>query len=74
MPFLQRLWEGWKRVAHKIARFNSLVLTTVLYYLLLPCVAIPFRLAKDPLRLKKEAEFLPRPPAKPSLQDAGRQG
>ncbi|MBI3126062.1 MAG: hypothetical protein HYZ11_00470 [Candidatus Tectomicrobia bacterium] len=74
MPFLKRLWAGWKRVAHKIARINSLVLTTVLYYLLLPCVAIPFRLAKDPLRLKEEAGFLPRSAAKPSLQDAGRQG
>ena len=73
MPLLKRLWEGWKRVAHRIARFNSLVLTTILYYLLLPCVAIPFRLAKDPLRLKGGA-FLPRPPVKPSLQDSGRQG
>jgi len=74
MAVLKRLWEGWKRLAHKIARFNSLVLTTVLYYFLLPLVAVPFRLRKDPLRLKEEAGFLPRPAAKASLQDARRQG
>ena len=74
MAFPKRLWEGWKRLAHRIARFNSLVLTTVLYFLVLPLVALPFRLRKDPLRLRSEAGFLPRPAARPSLQDASRQG
>ena len=48
---LKRLWEGWKRLAKWIAWFNSLVLCTILYFVLLPLVAIPFRLFKDPLRL-----------------------
>lgn len=74
MGFLKRLWEGWKRLARKIARFNSLVLTTILYLFLIPLVAVPFRLGKDPLRLRGDAGFLPRSPAKASLRDAERQG
>ncbi|MEK6710526.1 MAG: hypothetical protein AABZ64_08100 [Nitrospinota bacterium] len=74
MALLKRLWEGWKRAARKIARFNSLVLTALLYFVLIPLIAIPFRLSKDPLRLKDDARFLPRSAAKPSLHDASRQG
>lgn len=74
MPILKRLWGGWKRAAHRIARFNSLVLTTILYYLFLPLVAVPFRLTKDPLRLREGSGFRPRPAGEASLQDAGRQG
>ena len=71
---LKRLWEGWKRLAKWIAWFNSLVLCTILYFVLLPLVAIPFLLFKDPLRLDGPAEFVDREEKEASLEDALRQG
>ena len=66
---LKRLWEGWKRVAKKIARFNSMVLCTVLYFVVLPFVAIPFRLSMDPLRLQGDASFTKRGPAGATMDE-----
>jgi hypothetical protein len=71
---LKRLWEGWKRIAKKIARFNSLVICTVLYFLLLPFVALPFRISKNPLRLNGPADFIDRERREASLDEATRQG
>ncbi|MEE9276015.1 MAG: hypothetical protein V3V62_11975 [bacterium] len=74
MELLKRLWEGWKRVSRRIARFNSMVLCTVLYYAFLPIVAVPFRMSKDPLRLRGESGFLDREGGENTLEDASRQG
>ncbi|MBT3352908.1 MAG: hypothetical protein HOC91_15075 [Nitrospinaceae bacterium] len=71
---LKRLWEGWKRVAKKIARFNSLVICTILYIVILPLAAIPFRLFKDPLRLSGDAGFIDREQSEATMDDAARQG
>ncbi len=71
---LKHLWEGWKRVAKRIARFNSLVICTLLYIVVLPLAAVPFRLLKDPLRLSGDAGFIDREESTASLEDAQRQG
>lgn len=71
---LKRLWEGWKRIAKKIARFNSLVICTVLYFILLPFVALPFRMTKNSLRLDGPAGFIDRESGEASLDEATRQG
>jgi len=70
----KRLWAAWKQVAKRIARFNSLVLCLVLYYVILPLVAVPHRLFKDPLRLKGGASFIERNEGGASLEEASRQG
>lgn len=74
MHILKKIWEGWKRIAHRIARFNSMVICTVLYFLLLPFVAIPFRLGRDPLNLSGRKGFSKRSIIEPSLEDSTRQG
>ncbi len=74
MRLLKRAWEGWKRVARVIARFNSLVICTVIYIVILPFAAFPFRLRKDPLRLKESAGFIDRGAAETTLEEASRQG
>ena len=74
MPFLKNVWEGWKRIAHRIARFNAMVLCTFLYFVLIPLVAVPFRLRKDPLRLRGSADFLPRGPRDQTLEETSKQG
>jgi len=50
---LKRLWQAWKRVAHKIGNFQSRVLLTVLYFVLVLPFGLAVRFFSDPLRIKK---------------------
>jgi hypothetical protein len=47
------LWEGWKKIAHKIGNFQARVLLTVFYAVLLLPFGLAARLFSDPLRIKK---------------------
>ena len=51
---LRRLWERWKRVAHSIGTFQSRVLLTLFYDLILAPFALGVRLLSDPLRLRRQ--------------------
>lgn len=51
MKFLKRLWEGWKKIAHKIGNFQARVLLGIFYFLLLSPFSIALTL-KDTLALK----------------------
>jgi hypothetical protein len=48
----KRLWYKWKELATKIAVFQSKVILTVFYFILLGPVAIIAKLGSDPLKLK----------------------
>jgi len=52
---LRRLWQRWKIVAHKIGTFQSRVLLTVFYCLILAPFGIGVKLLSDPLRLKGQS-------------------
>jgi hypothetical protein len=49
---LRRLWAWWKVVAHTIGTFQSRVLLTVFYYLILLPFGVSIRLLADPLHLR----------------------
>jgi hypothetical protein len=51
---LRRLWERWTRVAHSIGTFQSRVLLTLFYGLILAPFALGVRLLADPLRLRRQ--------------------
>ena len=51
---LRRLWERWKRVAHIIGNFQSRVLLTLFYSLILAPFAVGVRLLSDPLQLRRQ--------------------
>jgi hypothetical protein len=50
MAALRWLWRTWSRGARRIGRFNTLLVLTVIYFLLIPLFAL-WRL-RDPLRLR----------------------
>ncbi|OGG05910.1 hypothetical protein A3D05_03230 [Candidatus Gottesmanbacteria bacterium RIFCSPHIGHO2_02_FULL_40_24] len=52
MKIFKRLWQGWKRIAHKIGVFQSKVILTVFYFLLTP-FGLLFTYFKDELKMKK---------------------
>lgn len=47
---LRRIWEGWKRIALRIGRFNSMVLVGLVYFTGVGLTAIGIKLVGfDPL-------------------------
>ena len=49
---IKALWHKWKKISTKIAVFQSKVLLTVLYFVLLGPFAFILRFTSDHLRLK----------------------
>lgn len=51
--FLKTVWEGWKKAAHRIGRFQTMLLITLFYFLVIAPLGMTFRLfGWDPLETK----------------------
>ena len=50
---LKRMWQAWKRIAHRIGNFQARVLLTVFYAILVLPFGVVVRLFSDPLRIKR---------------------
>ena len=50
---LKKLWEGWKKFAHKLGVVQTYIIITLLYWLIIPFFSL-IRL-KNPLRLRLPA-------------------
>ena len=50
---LKRLWEAWKRLAHKIGDFQARVILTIFYAVLVLPFGLAVRLFADPLRTRR---------------------
>lgn len=51
---LKRLWEGWKKIAIKIGRFQTMMIVSLFYILVISPIGLTFKLfAWDPLDSKK---------------------
>jgi hypothetical protein len=72
---LRRIWEAWKRLARRIGEFNSRVLLTLLYIVLLIPFGLGLRLVADPLRRRKPvaSNWIVRAEAPATLEEARRQ-
>jgi len=68
----KRLWEGWKRLAHKIGNFQARVLLTILYAVLVLPFGLAVRLFADPLRIKRRPESWLEHPESPTTLDLAR--
>lgn len=51
----RRLWNAWKHVAEKIGVFQSRVILTLLYFVVVPPFALVARTGRDPLRIRRIA-------------------
>jgi hypothetical protein len=64
--FLKRLWQGWKKIAAKIAHVQGHILLGVIYILIVTPLGLLFRLFRqDPLSirfLKRPSFWVRRPP------------
>ena len=75
--FFSAIWAGWKTFAHKLGVFNTYVILTIFYFVILAIVSILVRIFKPDLLDKKwdvdGPLWKPRPPSNPSLEEARRQ-
>jgi len=51
----RRIWAGWLGFAHLIGTVQMVVVLTIVYWVFIPLVYLPFGLIADPLRLRKSA-------------------
>jgi hypothetical protein len=71
---LKRIWQAWKRIAHKIGNFQSRVLLTIFYFIFVLPFGLAARLFSDPLRIKKRpTQWLDHPDEAHDLQWARKQ-
>ena len=72
---LKKLWEAWKRIAHRIGDFQARVLLTVIYAVLVLPFGLAIRLFSDPLKIKnRPAEWIDHAQDVIDLEWAHRQG
>ena len=72
----RRAWERWKVIAKKIGAFQSRVILTLFYVLIVPVFALIVKLFKDPLHLRShegESYWLERKTPHPDESTARRQ-
>ncbi|MBI2963467.1 MAG: hypothetical protein HYY35_06915 [Deltaproteobacteria bacterium] len=73
---LRAAWQAWKRIAQRIAHFQSQVLFGLLYFVVVAPFAIGLKLFSDPLRIKHKSApswWREHPRQTLTLEDAHRQ-
>jgi hypothetical protein len=70
-----RAWEGWKRFAHKLGVFNTRVIMSILYFLVVLPTGLIFKALSDPLQLTepKDTNWVPLPQHDHNLDTARQQ-
>jgi len=49
----KEIWQRWTKIAKVIGEFQSRLILTIFYYLILAPMALCVRIFSDPLRLKR---------------------
>jgi hypothetical protein len=57
---VSKLWQGWKRLARRIADVQARVTLTVFYFLIVAPFALAVRAFSDPLRFAAPPAWSPR--------------
>ena len=73
---LKALWHGWLVVARKIGEFQSRIILSLIYFIVMAPFALAIRLFSDPMRLRGNPSWhwLPRDArSQPSLSSAKQQ-
>lgn len=52
--FFRSVWKIWLKIAERIGTVQMMIVLTIMYWLFLPLMAIPFRFFSDPLAMKRE--------------------
>ncbi|MEZ4768317.1 MAG: hypothetical protein R2844_07815 [Caldilineales bacterium] len=74
---LRKLWDRWMVLARKIGKFQSRILLTLFYFVIVLPFGLAVRLLADPLHIRRhqsrDTAWLPRETHDKELADAHRQ-
>lgn len=73
LPFRKRLWKAWLIVSHKIGVFNSRVILTLFYFLIIMPYSILMMPFVDFMRIKSKQTWIKRQTYDLTIDDAKRQ-
>jgi hypothetical protein len=59
MGLLKKGWQRWKKFGHTLADFQSRLILSVIYGVVIAPVGLVYRLFNDPLALKNPTTFSP---------------
>lgn len=51
----RRIWDRWLKIAEVVGTIQMMIVLSIIYWVVLPFMAIPFRIFSDPLKLKRPA-------------------
>jgi hypothetical protein len=54
--FVRRLWSTWERFGHRLGSFQSLVILSFLFFIIVSPFAIAVKWFSDPLRIKRQTQ------------------
>ena len=55
LRILRVAWRGWLRFAEILGTIQMTMLLSLIYWVMLPIIAVPFKLFADPLTLRSQA-------------------
>ena len=72
----KKLWSRWLQIAEVIGNIQLTILLTIIYWVLVPLIAVPFKFLADPLSVRKSAkpQWIHREPILDVLEQLKKQG
>ena len=76
LAYLRKTGRGWLKFAEIVGNIQMIVLLSLIYWVLFPIVAIPFKLLADPLSLRHHGQvrWIVRSPVSQILESMRKQG
>ena len=72
---LKTAWRGWLKFAEVLGTIQMMVILSLVYWIMLPIIAIPLKLFSDPLMLRNlgQARWIKRDSGSPTLDEMKQQ-
>jgi len=76
LTILGIVWRGWIRFATILGNIQMIIMLSVIYWIMLTLLAIPFKLLTDPLGLRRPGNrrWIQRQPISEVMESMRRQG
>jgi hypothetical protein len=71
---LRKVWKGWLKFAEVFGNIQMTILLSLIYWVMVPIVAVPFKLLADPLALRRSRRWVARNPESIGIDSMRKQG
>jgi hypothetical protein len=73
---VKKLWSAWQKYFSRVGAFQSRIVVTIIFFILVTPFALGIKISSDPLRLKhqsKDTHWLPKVSSRTDLEQSRRQ-